>query len=135
MKDDKIIGGNSKVKVVKTRFGPPYGECIIPIYYFDYNPEPIDLIFDLARSNQVKLVKKYKEDFKYMDLKIAGEENFKLALKEAKDEKGKSYIEILIDEMKELASKDEKIKIHPSILEWTPEKKEEVKNGESKDGK
>ena len=127
VKDDKVIGGYSKVKVVKTRFGPPGGECIIPIYYIDYDPEPIDMIFDLARSSKVKLVKKYKDKFKYRDIQIEGEEDFKIALTESRDENGKTYVELLISEMKVMAETNEEIKIHPSILEWNPE---EIKNKE-----
>lgn len=120
-RDGELIGGYSKVKVVKTRFGPPMGECIIPIYYIDYDPQPIDMIFDLARSSQVKLVKKYKGKFKYRDLQVEGEDDFKTALPEAHDEKNVSYVELLLNEMKEMAESNKEIKIHPSLLEWKPE--------------
>lgn len=132
-KDGKVIGGNSKIKVVKTRFGPPYGECIIPIYYYDYDPSPVDMICDLGVSEKVKVIRNTRGMYRYRDLKIENLEDFKLAIAEAKDESGKSYIELLIDEIRQKAKEDTEIKIHQSILDWTPEMLQKPKKTEEED--
>lgn len=44
------IGGYSKAKVHKNRFGMPFKEAIIPIYYEEYNPSPLDLFVAFARK-------------------------------------------------------------------------------------
>jgi recombination protein RecA len=53
MREGEEIGIRTNVQVVKSRFGPPYRETIMPIYYDDAKPHPLDLILDAALSNKV----------------------------------------------------------------------------------
>lgn len=48
MKDGEEIGIRSNVLIKKSRFGPPYRETVIPIYYGGTKPHPIDLLLDDA---------------------------------------------------------------------------------------
>lgn len=68
-KNNEQIGIQSKVKIVKNRFGMPGREAIMPIYYEEYNPKPLDILLDLARKC---LVIRMRKGTYYYD-KIAGE--------------------------------------------------------------
>lgn len=52
-KDGEEIGIRSNVLVKKSRFGPPYKETILSIYYGDDKPHPLDMLIDLAMSNKI----------------------------------------------------------------------------------
>lgn len=46
------IGINSKVTVKKNRFGMPYKTAVIPIYFEEYNPSPLEVFVNFARKCQ-----------------------------------------------------------------------------------
>jgi hypothetical protein len=56
------IGIRSKVVIKKSRFGPPFKETVIPIYYGEERPQPFDILVDLALSNKIIVTKKKKDD-------------------------------------------------------------------------
>ena len=49
-KEGEQVGIRSKVKIMKNRFGMPFKEAIVPIYYQKYNPSPLELFVDFARK-------------------------------------------------------------------------------------
>jgi recombination protein RecA len=53
VKDGQEIGIRSVIQVVKSRFGPPFRETILPIYYTEERPKPIELLIDLALVSKV----------------------------------------------------------------------------------
>lgn len=53
MKGDEEIGIRSNVQVVKSRFGPPYRETVIPFYYSQEKPEPLDMLLDIGMSSKL----------------------------------------------------------------------------------
>jgi len=53
MRDGEDIGIRSIIQVVKSRFGPPFRETILPIYYTDERPKPIELLLDIALTSKV----------------------------------------------------------------------------------
>jgi RecA/RadA recombinase len=61
VKDDEEIGIRSNVLVKKSRFGPPYQEAILPIYYTDEKPYPFDMLLDIALSNKIIKCKSKKD--------------------------------------------------------------------------
>lgn len=63
------IGINSKVTVKKNRFGMPFKEAIIPIYFEEYNPTPLDDFIIFLRNIQAMTVRKGT----YFLNKMAGE--------------------------------------------------------------
>ncbi len=52
------IGINSKVIVKKNRFGMPYKEAIIPIYFEAYSPSPLELFIIFLRKSGVLTIRK-----------------------------------------------------------------------------
>jgi len=54
----EVVGVRSNIKIHKNRFGMPYKDAVIPIYYEEYNPTPLDLFVDLARKSQTITVRK-----------------------------------------------------------------------------
>ena len=60
--DGEEIGIRTKVVIKKSRFGPPFKETVIPIYYGEERPQPFDILVDLALSNKIIVTKKKKED-------------------------------------------------------------------------
>jgi len=46
VKDGEEIGIRSNVLIKKSRFGPPYKETVVPIYYGDTKPHPFDMLLD-----------------------------------------------------------------------------------------
>ena len=65
------IGLESKVKVVKSRFGMPGREAILPIYFEDYDPTPLEIMLDFIRRSSVIKFKKSLNTFLFD--KLAGE--------------------------------------------------------------
>jgi hypothetical protein len=61
VKDDEEIGIRSNVLVKKSRFGPPFQETILPIYYTDEKPYPFDMLLDMALSNKIIKCKSKKD--------------------------------------------------------------------------
>ena len=57
------VGTYSRVDIVKNRFGPPKRTTRIPIYYYDYNPNPVEKLVDLLVEN--KIFKKYKGNYRF----------------------------------------------------------------------
>ena len=57
------VGTYSRVDIVKNRFGPPKRTTRIPIYYYDYNPNPVEKLVDLLVEN--KILKKYKGNYRF----------------------------------------------------------------------
>lgn len=71
----KIIGHKASIRVVKNRFAKPYYDNIhIPIYYEPYFPDPLEVLFDLGR--QLKVIKKYKDHFKWENVDEVNREDF-----------------------------------------------------------
>jgi hypothetical protein len=84
MKGEEEIGIRSNVRVEKSRFGPPYRECIMPIYYSDVKPHPLDVVIDAALSSKVlKSRSKTMENgekiqtFTFGDIRVEGIDEFK----------------------------------------------------------
>jgi len=87
MKGEDEIGIRTNAQIVKSRFGPPYRECIMPIYYSDVKPHPLDTIIDAAL--QVKVVKSRSkkmdngealQTFTFGEIKVEGIDEFKKEL-------------------------------------------------------
>jgi len=64
--DGEEIGIRSKIVIKKSRFGPPFKETVIPIYYGEERPHPFDILVDLALSNKVIKTKKRKEEITFL---------------------------------------------------------------------
>jgi recombination protein RecA len=64
--DGEEIGIRSKVVIKKSRFGPPFKETVIPIYYGEERPHPFDILVDLALSNKIIVTKKKKDDVMFL---------------------------------------------------------------------
>lgn len=63
-KDGNQIGIWSKVKIVKNRFGIPQKEAMIPVYFMEYNPSPIEKFMDFGKN--VAVIRKHQgENFKF----------------------------------------------------------------------
>ena len=84
MKGDEEVGIRTNVQVVKSRFGPPYKETIMPIYFSDAKPHPLDTIIDAALSVKAVASRSKRLDngeivqtFKFGDIKVEGIEEFK----------------------------------------------------------
>lgn len=61
MKDGEEIGIRSEVLIKKNRFGPPYKDTIMPIYYgADLKPHPLDMVIDQAIGAKVISVRLQK---------------------------------------------------------------------------
>lgn len=64
--DGEEIGIRSKIVIKKSRFGPPFKEVIVPIYYGEERPHPFDILVDLALSNKIIITKKKKDDLTFL---------------------------------------------------------------------
>jgi recombination protein RecA len=116
MRGDEEIGIRSNVQVVKSRFGPPFKETVLPIYYSNIKPLPIDRLLDLSLSNKVvrcKTNREGNEPVQHFTLPgfpaltgIAGIDEFKNALD------NKSMEEIA----KQLVEK--KVVLEPDVVEY-----------------
>jgi recombination protein RecA len=53
MKEGEEIGIRSITSIQKSRFGPPYKETMVPIYYGSEKPSPIDQLLDFALNSKV----------------------------------------------------------------------------------
>lgn len=60
IKGDEEIGIRCNTLIVKSRFGPPYKETVIPIYYTEEKPHPLDMLLDLGLSNKLIKSRTYK---------------------------------------------------------------------------
>jgi recombination protein RecA len=86
MKGEEGIGTRTNVKIDKSRFGKP-GEAIMPIYYSDTPPHPLDVLLDAALSSKIIRSRSKTTEtneivltFSFNDLKIEGIDDFKLQL-------------------------------------------------------
>lgn len=61
MKDGEEIGIRSMVQVVKSRFGPPFKDTVVPIYYTNEKPHPLDELLNLALAKKVVKCRSKKE--------------------------------------------------------------------------
>lgn len=91
MKGEDEIGIRTNAQVVKSRFGPPYKETIMPIYYTDVKPHPLDVIIDAALSARVVKSRSKRlstseivQTFTFGDIKVEGIDEFKKELDNAK---------------------------------------------------
>lgn len=87
MKGEDEIGIRTNVQIVKSRFGPPYRETVMPIYYSDVKPHPLDTIIDGALSTKIVKSRSKKlsngeivQTFTYGDIKVEGIDEFKKEL-------------------------------------------------------
>jgi recombination protein RecA len=62
IRDDDEIGMRSKVFIAKSRFGAPYKETLVPIYFGTEKPHPLDLLIDEALSQKVISSRTSKKD-------------------------------------------------------------------------
>jgi len=62
MSNGEGIGLRSNVQIVKNRFGPPYKECVVPIYYIGKKPDALEQLIDLAMSTKVIKTKRNKSE-------------------------------------------------------------------------
>jgi recombination protein RecA len=53
VKEGEEIGIRSNIQVVKSRFGPPFREIVLPIYFTADRPKPIELLLDMALTSKV----------------------------------------------------------------------------------
>jgi hypothetical protein len=53
MKDGEEIGIRSITSIQKSRFGPPYKETMVPIYYGSEKPTELDQLLDFALNSKV----------------------------------------------------------------------------------
>jgi recombination protein RecA len=90
MKGEEEIGIRANVQIVKSRFGPPYRETIMPIYFSNTKPHPLDMIIDAALSEKIVKSRSKKKSngeivqtFSFEDIKTEGIDEFKQALSEA----------------------------------------------------
>lgn len=100
MKGDDEIGIRTNVRIEKNRFGPPFRETIMPIYYNDVKPHPLDIIIDAALSNKIVKSRSKKMDkgetvqtFTFLDIKVEGIDEFK---KELDDDKIKDMAQQIL---------------------------------------
>lgn len=63
----EVIGGNSKVFVLKNRFGAPYKSAEFPIYFVAEESNPIVEFIMKAKSKQFELIKESRKVLKYTD--------------------------------------------------------------------
>lgn len=114
------IGIRTNVQIVKSRFGPPYRETIMPIYYTDVRPHPLDIIIDGALATKVVKSRSKKmsngenvQTFAFGDIRAEGIDDFKneltpdfiksmaqqaMAAKQVFDPDIMSYLETLDDQ-------------------------------------
>jgi recombination protein RecA len=112
VKDGEEIGIRSNVQVVKSRFGPPFQETVLSIYYTDVKPHPYDILIDLAikkkvvkcKSRRDKVTEELVQFFSLDDndvLKgIAGIDEFKVELRKHPEAIREVY-RILVEKMSE----------------------------------
>jgi recombination protein RecA len=86
MLGEEQIGIRTNVRIEKSRFGGP-GEAIMPIYYGDVRPHPLDLLIDASLSSRVVRSRSTKTEsgeqvqiFSYGGNKFEGLEGFKAML-------------------------------------------------------
>lgn len=87
MKGEDEIGIRTNVVVVKNRFGPPHKETIMPIYYSETKPHPLDILIDAALSSRVVKSRSKKQSngelvqtFTFGEIKVEGIDEFKVEL-------------------------------------------------------
>lgn len=116
--NEKTIGGNRYVYILKNRFGQPVEKSImIPVYYTYHFPGVEDMVFDQGRK--LKVITKYKSEFRWDAVKAEGKAAF---LEACKGQFGK-----LVQEIKD-AAVEEKIILPPEVTNYEePIKKDEVK--------
>lgn len=119
-KGDDEIGIRSALEIIKSRFGPPHKEMVLPIYYRkDVKPYPIDQLLDFAMSNKIIKVRTKKSDsgepiqhfsFDGVDeLKgIPGFDEFKSELLDRRE-----YINLLGDRVKALG-----VALDPEVIDY-----------------
>lgn len=87
MKEGEEIGIRSNVQIVKSRFGPPYKEAVMPIYYSNVKPHPLDMMIDAGLQNKFIKSRSKKLDngdlittFSFLDIRAEGVDEFKKEL-------------------------------------------------------
>jgi hypothetical protein len=86
MKGEDGIGTRTNIKIDKSRFGRP-GEAIMPIYYSNVKPHPLDVILDAALASKIVKSRSKRTEtgelvqtFSFGDIKVEGIDDFKLEL-------------------------------------------------------
>ena len=108
MRENEQIGINSKVKVEKNRFSMPFREAIIPIYYEEYNPTPLDKFVQLSRK--VNSIRTRKGNFYFSNFTTESPEDMVLVLFENKELKD------LLADIREKAAKKALEITDPDVL-------------------
>ena len=125
------IGIRTNVRIEKSRFGAPGKEAIMPIYYTDVRPHPLDLLIDASLSSHVVKSRSTKTDsgeqvqvFSYNGNKFEGIEEFKGMLIDNPDV------------TKELAAKikEAKIDLTPEIESYLATMGKDITEGEPASG-
>ena len=121
MRGDEEIGIRSAAHVVKSRFGPPHKEAVVPFYYKkDVKPYPFDRLLDLAMENKLIKCRSRKiesgEPVQHFSLDgseelkgIAGFDDFKDGLLDRKD---------LIKSIAERLEKEKNVPLDPEVKEY-----------------
>lgn len=119
--NEKTIGGNRYVYILKNRFGQPVEKSImIPVYYTYHFPGVEEMVFDQGRK--LNIITKYKSEFRWDGLKGVGKQGFLAA---CSDQMGK-----LVQQIKDSAV-EEKIILPPEVMNYEgPKEKVEIKNDE-----
>jgi RecA/RadA recombinase len=116
--NEKTIGGYRYIYILKNRFGPPLPrtELLIPVYYQYHFPGVEDMVFDQGRK--LKVITKYKTEFRWNDIKAEGKTAFLAACV------GK--MDVLVMEIKDAAA-EAGIVIPPEVINYEePTKPDEV---------
>jgi len=86
-KGEEDIGIRTNVRIEKSRFGPPFKECIMPIYYGNALPQPLDSLLDAALASKVLKSRSKSmpngervQTFTFGSIKKDGMDEFKKAL-------------------------------------------------------
>jgi hypothetical protein len=83
LKDGKAIGGLSRVRLKKTRFGPmPFDSILIPIYY-QGDPGVAEVAYDLARSGRYRIITSSKGNLRWGEMSGEDESSFRHAIIES----------------------------------------------------
>jgi len=84
MKEGEEIGIRSNVLLSKSRFGPPFKEAVMPIYYTNVKPHPLDMMIDASLQNKIIKSRSKKLDngelvhtFSFSDMRGVGIDEFK----------------------------------------------------------
>jgi len=138
IKNGEEIGIRSNVQVVKSRFGPPFQETVLSIYYTDEKPHAYDILIDLALKKKVVKCKSQREKGgeemiqfftfpKSENLRgIAGIDEFKIELRKYPEE-----VKLVYNDIVEKLAEDGKV-IDADVTKFINEfeSKDDVLSGE-----